>query len=308
MSITTVLDDLYGPRHGFGGGPKRRMVLGGLVARAFGSLACPQFCLIGPGERWFSDHLAKLAGALDREPDAFLAVSGSLVESLAADGKSRRRLETTIFREHWKILHAVDTPQPGRFMFRASLLARLPAHLVACLDGLEHRALAIWAYLQGPLAQSAAASHFREEHAGKPAYGFMKETLQVDMIMDSVRNNAEWSRLAPWLRTPPVDPSTLLSATTAAPIRIKANWPYPTGKGQEGFGLLGEGFSYAEDNRTWIDGKTATMTFALPEQMNLAQQVPGADARRPQSEEQRVGPGSNPPRQPSRRARQGQGP
>ena len=264
-SFRTILGELHLRPRDLRGRPRRSTPMGGLVAAALDSVAAPLFCILSAGDRWFAGHLAKLAAALSRTPDAYVAASGALVEEQGDGRRTKRRFETLLFDQAWKILHATDMPGPGRFLFRASLLPRLPRHLIGCLDGLEHRALALRGYLDGPLAQSGTATYCSDRRVPPSSGDLVAHALQVRMIMDSVRADPAWQARIPLLHTPPVDLASFDRVAADPKQQIELDTPLPITKGGSGAALLAEGFSAPEDDLTWVDGKVGSIQLTLPD-------------------------------------------
>lgn len=231
------------------------------ISKILTSITAPFFCIMYGDERWFSEHLLNLTHALKERPESFFAASGRIDEGSGDDDdeRARRKLHGLIFRDLGGVVGASDLQDSGRFLYRTSLLQRMPPYLLDFLDGVEERAFALWALLSGPLAQTARATYVRIiKDADLDRSPLLDEDLQVEMILDSARGNSEWQRLQSQLQ---IGPRRLRErfATRLESARI-----YSTAEGGDGVAMLASGFSRQEAEFTWIDGKIAVLKFSLP--------------------------------------------
>ena len=236
---------------------RRSAASGPAFARALAAVKTPYFCTMQADDDCFSDHLASLAHKLARTPESSFACSGKLEEKLDKQGVARRRFNSLIF-DHLEALAEAAYPRDvGRFIFRSSLIAKLPLTAFSLLDTLEHRLLKLWAFLNGPLAQTNYASYIRQLDVTTelPAL-FFSEEQQKETVRDTVRGRSEWLTLVSTLRQlrPTAPAATKMSA-------LKLGRTYAMRKEGDGLALLKEGFSVAEDTGIWIEGREATIAF-----------------------------------------------
>jgi len=244
-----------------GKGSRRSAASGPAFARALAAVRTPFFCTMQADDDCFSDHLATLAHALDRAPESSFACSGKLDEQLDKHDVARRRLESLTFEHFEAVAEAAYPRDAGRFLFRSALIPKLPHTVFALLDTLEHRLLMLWAFLDGPLAQTNYASYLRAlEITAELPDPFFSQAQQHESIRDTVRGRQDWLRLVGTLRQfrPAASAATKRSALTLGRI-------YEMRKGSDGLSLLKEGFSVAEDAGIWIEGREGVLAFEIDE-------------------------------------------
>ncbi len=238
---------------------RRSASSGQAFAHALAAVNTPYFCTMQADDDCFSDHLASLAHKLACTPESSFACSGKLEEKFDKHGIARRRFNSLTF-DHLEALAEAAYPRDvGRFMFRSSLIAKLPHAVFGLIDTLEHRLLKLWAFLDGPLAQTNYASYIRilDVTTELPA-PFFSETQQKETIRDTVRGRLEWLTLVSTLRQlrPTAPVVTKMSALTLGRT-------YAMRKQGDGLALLKDGFSVAEDTGIWIEGGEGTIAFDI---------------------------------------------
>ncbi len=259
---------------------RRSAASGQAFARALAAVRTPYFCTMQSDDDCFGDHLASLANKLASTPDSSFACSGKLVEQLDKRGVARRRFDSLTF-DHLEALAEAAYPRDvGRFMFRSSLIAKLPHTVFGLLDRMEHRLLELWALLDGPLAQTHYASYLRalDVTTELPA-PFFPEAQQTEVIRDTVRGRAEWLTLVGTLRQ--FRPQAPTNAKLAA---LRLGRTHATRKEGDGLPLLAGGFSVPEDSGTWIEGLEGTIAFEIadldkPQQVEIVLFTLGRTAR-----------------------------
>jgi hypothetical protein len=235
--------------------PRRLKPSGPAVYKALSGLETEFFSLMHPGEHWFSDHLSTLAQALRRNPESFFASSGKISEVSAKNRKTRRSIDSLSFKYFADLVDASYQEDAGRFLFRTSLVPKLPKSLFSLLDGRETCALELWGLIAGPLAQTNYASFLQPDflttHSTLPQ---IPAEQQSEFIRDSVRGNSDWIKLrSQWLNE---------GGTQGHRVpRLQPNHLYELRDGGDGLAFLREGFSQPETQFVWVDGLTARLEF-----------------------------------------------
>ena len=234
-----------------------REMRGRLLDSVLRKIPADFLCIMECDEIWFSDHLAKLVEALNRNPDAYLAASGRIREDAVSATRLRRRFETLGFKGEGQLIEAAHGEDSGRFLFRSQTLALVPEVVLPLLDGCEVRALGLWAMLSGPLALSNVASLvLRQDLAVDRAPSVLPEDQQVEFIRDSVRGHERWQRRR-------VDLSPDGRASDYRLPRIELNRVYRTQRHGEGLPFLKHGFSIPDPAFVWIDGLMGEIAFEM---------------------------------------------
>lgn len=238
---------------------RRSAASGQAFAEALGAVRTPFFCTMQADDDWLSEHLATLAHTLDRSPDSSFACSGKIEESEDAEGVIRRRFESLTFEQFEALAEAAYPRDAGRFLFRSTLIPKLPRKVFGVLDALEHRLLALWAFLEGPPAQTHYATYVRalDVTADLPV-PFFSEAEQQEVIRDTVRGRSAWLVLVSSLRQ-------LRPITTAQPERaeLTLDRSYAMRSRGDGLALLQSGFSAPEETGIWVDGREGVLAFKI---------------------------------------------
>lgn len=276
-SVNVVTGSFQKTASRLGGTPERLEALGPAVARALASVKADLFCIMQPGEHWFSEHLASLAQTLARAPESQFACSGRIDETPAA-GTERRRLQSLGFTGYRSLIDGAYPGDAGRFLYRADLIRSIPTDLLRCLDGLENRAFSVWALMVGPLALSNFATFVRQiGHSFERDQTFLiSSQQQVEAIRDSVRTRPEWLRLRPeiWLQDDAsLAPPNPAVASMKEPFRIERNRMYEVRKGAEAIDALREGFSHPEASFVWLNGRVGKLEVELAEDIDDEQDL-----------------------------------
>jgi hypothetical protein len=167
-----------------------------LFARGLKSIATEFFCTIQPDDYWFEDHLATLAQALHKQPDAQFSCSGRITESVGPDGKLIRTFEELTMRDFVGLIDVSHPRDVGRFLYRSDLIKKLPHsiyEILPIIDGQEHRLLNLWASIDACPAQTNYATYVHLDHRNTAVHtAYMGIDTQVEMIRDSVRGSSDW--------------------------------------------------------------------------------------------------------------------
>ncbi len=272
--FNVVSDAFYSADTDFGGTPRRVKTTGPAVARALATTEAGYVCVMHPGERWFSDHLSSLVRSIDADPDNMLGCAGKITETRMPGQKPRRELIALTFTQFSAILNGTGLDEAGRFMYRAGVLERLPPFLLPCLDGLEFRALALWAYLGGRMAQTNYATFVHvETQPARPSHDLVPEHEQAAFVRDSVQGRVDWLLRKPELHISSVLAAPATRAANAVAPRLELDKILHTRKGDNGVGLLRSGFFPPEAHFTWMSGKQGFLEFEVPDELVPEQEL-----------------------------------
>lgn len=258
--------------------PKRLMADGVLFDMALSCVDTEFFCTMQEDDHWFSDHLATLAGRLHAAPGSDFSCSGRIIEvepdpadrpqqaGLVPGGPDetqvapRRHLDALSF-QHLEAMAEVHYPRDvGRFLYRTSLIERLPRLAVQLLDGMQHRLLALWALLETYPVQTNYASYvWLTPKSRERLLPFFSEMQQCHIIRDTVRGDNRWFELCSALRQ--YRPSLVQEREQPDPVSVGRLYDLRL-KG-DGVAYLRDGFSAPEGTATWIDGLAGVLEFAV---------------------------------------------
>ncbi len=238
---------------------------GPIVYKALQRIRTDYFAFLRPGERWFRDHVAGIAKAIELSPAAVFGMSGALDESssyVSGRLKSHRTLKTVRFHEDKGFFVYDDGPMDvGRFVFRTDIVKSLPAPCCRLLSGEEPYLVRAVAALKGELAQSGFASFVRlVSHPARFSSPEVKLDHQRRYIRDALATHL--GRVVKPQRVEPSEsrsPATRQGDGNARSLALGTIVDVRT----NGLGLqyLTAGFSQPEKEFVWADGETASFAF-----------------------------------------------
>ena len=277
-SVRTLAAPFYQPPSGKDGKPKRLLADGTLMQRALESIETEFFCLLQEDDHWFSDHLASLSHALASHPETEFSGSGKLIErtldpaaqadtigpDVSIDDERQagpiRHLEALAFAHFEQMLELHYPHDVGRFLYRSSLIRRLPSTVFRQLDCTVNQVLNLWAFITAPPAQTNFATYVQLADVTEALPENVFERRQQSFaIRDTVRGDNRWLMLLRTLRAPHFAPQALEEERDALQIgRI-----YAAKADGDGAAYLRDGFSKPEAAATWIDGRTGVLEFSV---------------------------------------------
>ncbi len=241
---------------------------GAAVFAALKHVDTPAFAVVRPGEDFFHDHFALLSEQLRDNPGSMAAGSGLLDES--SESVRRRQLvrrtlsSISVPADARHLLSQPADPEPGCFLFRASLLRNTGLEALRLLDGCETSYLLVLAQGRTPVARTGVASCIRivaEADLQRPDAASVER--QQQFIVDRLRFDPAFRDLLSF--APPVSQRIAPTQSTDGfycpillldrVVQVKA--------GEKGTDFLVAGFSTPEARAVWIDGETGLLRFRL---------------------------------------------
>ena len=218
----------------------------------------------------------QLRRALEDQPAAFAACSGTLTQKSQADGSRKRALGELRFTDLASVLLLQIEGQRGRFLFRSALIAKLPEGLAKLLDGEELCYFALTALLEHPFAQTSYATLLLEEDSFGHIYPPAEHPeAQRQYLRDAFANDPRWIERITAASTK--IPEVVYAHAPGAPIRWQDYQPphttairipldqrLPTVADGAGLRYLVAGFSVPEAGHVWIAAERGIINFALP--------------------------------------------
>lgn len=231
----------------------------GRIIDALSNLETPFFCFLRADEAWFESHLRDLVRALNNSDGSYFAGSGKIKEDIeCGSGKRIRQLESLIATVDFDLLNRVEVEHGGRFVFRRDIIGKLPPYLLEGLDGLELRALTLWALILSQPVQSSCATYIHKRLPEGRQFTPFDELQQIQHIADSLRGSQMWTERRNGPVALPVSPS-------APPVQhIKIETCYDVGIGGNGNQFLRNGFYDEEQGFRWIESGYGIIEFKLP--------------------------------------------
>jgi len=251
----------------------RRENSGPYVASAIKRLRGEYFAIRKADETWFSDHLSRLARALQDRPSALASGSGCLIENLGDHGRPTRRLECLAQTDWNSLIYANQIRYSGQVLFNANLSALIPADVFELLDLGEHNIFLLEAFLHSPLASTQAATYvFLEHREALQAPPIINVEHQHQVIRDLYASDDRWLALTGGYANArihrfagsPIDQrvSTQISMGDAHAISMGETYNFGLNGVADKFAV--DGLSSPEATWTWVEGERALFEFRLP--------------------------------------------
>lgn len=223
------------------------------------------FIIMQKGEHWFSDHLITLAKTLEKQKDCFFACTGKILENNFNERNVTRELIELPITNFYSLLHAARAGECGRFLFRTSIVSKIPITLWPLLDGFEHRAIALWSLLHGGLAQTQYASFIEVESEHRNILrSSISDEIQINSILDAARGESRWRDR--W----GVNPVIAASALMVGLPKMEVGTKYEFGTNGEASKFARFAFDHSEFASSWIDGTVGVLDFCLDKNVSDA--------------------------------------
>ncbi|MBC8131298.1 MAG: hypothetical protein H7Y08_13365, partial [Rhizobiaceae bacterium] len=239
------------------------------MAEALAEVRTDFFTMMHSDERWFADHLATMAKAMEAAPASSFCASGALDEHQGYANETiriTRSLDTVRLKASPSAFaegrYAADG---GRFLYRRGVIEGLPLSCLPLLDGQESYLLQLAASLEGDLAQSGFATFVRvaARRAMLPA-SVVPVADQRRYIADAFARHPKWaslSTLSGAAASPAGNTGAALASGEVPMLRLGDDMRVDAGGA--GVKYLVGGFSAPEAGFVWVDGVAGTLAFEL---------------------------------------------
>lgn len=256
--------------------PKRQPVaLGKLIGEILFNIEQPYFSLMQMSDMVMRDHFTRLVRAMNREPGAHCAISGTLLRTIDVTGREQRNLDALRVEKITEFLTAEGSLHAGRALFRANLIDARYQPLLNLLDGHEHHLFLVAALIEGPLAQTNFASHLHDEAAPVSIHvPALSSDVQRQFIRDHFKGNSNWlakleqegRRLTLNPTSDPLSHRRWITIHTQAgkSKRLEPNRIVAIKAGEIGTDFLSSGFSFPEEDGVWLAADKGVIEFSLP--------------------------------------------
>lgn len=256
--------------------PPPRRPSGPMIREALAAPAGDFFCILGPDDLLFGDHLARLAAALRRHPPARAARGAPARQRTEANGRVQRVHDPAVFADQHAMLHASGPFDTGSWLFDTALLSSPATGALDLLDGGEGHLLRLLAAIECGTVDTGYVTHLTDETVrAQLPLPVVPPNAQADYIRDAVAADPRWRRLIHQTGAPPafVQPASAAvglrwedyPGPDAAPPVLTPGPLLSTADGAPGAAYLAGGFHPPEADGAWIGAEKGTIAFSVDE-------------------------------------------